>query len=177
MKKFLILITLIFISIDASSFSFRDNFKNENNNLSFGFHFGAVGQLQDLGLQIFMGSISYKGFYFDFGGWPQSHGSDTNVGVWDADRAYLVHFGYTIPLTSFIILTPMIGYASNESGYTDGYNWHVTNSGIHNEFVSQWDCKGFDFGAQLTINIKHFNIYGTFTKYAWYGGIGYEIHF
>ena len=157
-------------------YNFRDNFKYENNSVSFGLHFGAVGQLQDLGLQIFMGHLSFKGIYLDFGGWPQSHGSDVRVGTWDADRAWLIHAGYIIPLNSFLRITPLIGYAKNETGITNGYHWTVTPGGIHNDFESEWSCGGFDFGGQLTININHLNIYGTFTKFAWYAGLGYEIH-
>lgn len=177
MKKFFFFLILSICFSTSYGFSFKDNFKKENNNIGFGFHFGAIGQRQDMGLQIFMGSVTYKGFYLDFGGWLPVHGRDTHVGTWDDDRAFLIHVGYNIPIAPCVRLTPLIGYASNESGYTDGYDWHVTSSGISNHFVSGWACKGLDYGAQLTININHFNITGTYTRFAWYAGIGYEIHF
>ena len=162
------------LSTEKPKYSFKENLKTENNCLSLGVHFGAIGQLQHMGLQIFMFSMSVKGFYLDFGGWPQDHAGDVRVDTWDADKAILFHLGYTVPINKFIRLTPLVGYASNESGVTNGHNWSATSSGIHNQFEVEWSKKGFDPGCQLTINIKHFNIYGTFTRFAWYGGIGFE---
>lgn len=187
MKKILIIAMMCVFAVRASaqipmeqveeshqSYSFKDNFKTENNTTSFGLHFGCIGQHQDMGLQIFMGSVSVKGFYLDFGGWPQDHASDVRVDTWDADRAFLAHIGYTVPINSFIRITPVVGYALNESGTTNGHKWSATSSGIHNSFNADFSCKGFDPGCVLTINIKHFNLYGTYTRFAWYGGIGLE---
>lgn len=177
MKHFVFFVIGLMLTLDCSAHSFSENFFTENNNLSFGIHFGAIGQRQEMGLQIFMGHVSYRGFYLDVGGWPQDHAGDVRVERSDADKAFLFHVGYMVPITNFLRIGPLFGYASNESGYTDGHNWTASSSGIHNKFVKEWSCKGFDPGFQLAINLNHFNMHGTLTKYAWYAGIGYEIRF
>lgn len=71
----------------------------------------------------------------------------------------------------------MVGYASDESGYTDGSDWRVTDSGIHKKFHANEEVKGFDYGCLLRFSVPvgqktDLNTMGTYTKYCWYGGIG-----
>lgn len=176
MKKFIYCIILLF-SICLSS-----NAKQFNNDLEIGFHFGAIGQMQDLGLQIIVVNLNIKGVYIDFGGWPQAHEGDVRVDKWDSDRAWLAHIGYSIAFTKWLKITPMIGYAKDECGYTDGYRWRTDRNGIHNKFISEYKVEGFDYGGQLEFSIPvgkktTFNIQGTFTNYCWYGGLGIGFKF
>lgn len=169
------------ISISSYSKSFSQNFVDENKSISFGFHFGAVSQLQDWGLQIIMCDFTFYGVYIDFGGWPQSHGSDVRIDKWDADKAIVFHAGYQVPITSWLKITPMIGYFNNQSGWTDGGDWYADSYSIHNKFHCNNELSGFDFGGQIKFEIpcgKHtsFDIMGTFTKNCWYGGIGLGIN-
>ena len=171
------LIVFLSMPLVTQAQSYKEMFSEENRKLSFGFHFGAVGQAQDLGLQIIMGSVTFHGVYVDFGGWPQGHGSDVRVDKWDADRAFIFHVGYQVPIARWLKVTPMIGYACDETGYTDGSDWRVTDSGIHNKFHADKEVKGFDYGGQVTFAIPvgkktDLHIMGTYTKYCWYGGLG-----
>ena len=137
----------------CSAQSYKEVFAEGRKKLSFGLHFGAIGQAQDLGLQIIVGSVTFYNVYVDFGGWPQAHGSDVRIDKWDEDRAYLFHAGYQVPVTRWLKVTPMIGYACDETGYTDGSDWRVTDSGIHNKFHADKEVKGFDYGGQVTFAI------------------------
>ena len=157
--------------------SYSGELKEGRKSISFGLHFGAIGQAQDLGLQVVVGSVTFYNVYVDFGGWPQAHGGDVRVDKWDDERAYLFHAGYQVPVTSWLKITPMIGYACDETGYTDGSDWRVTNGGIHNKFHADKEVKGFDYGCQVTFAIPvgkktDLHILGTYTKYCWYGGLG-----
>ena len=176
MKKILLSCIFAICSINIIS---AQSFFDENRNISAGVHFGAVGQNQDLGLQIIMFNATIYGVYIDFGGWPQDHASDANIDIWDANKAFLFHVGYQVPVSSWLKITPLIGYANDESGYTNGYNWKVNRNGIHNQFVSEESVNGFDFGIQTKFEISissnkntSIDIMGTYTKYSWYGGLG-----
>lgn len=178
MKK----IIFILIAIMCLANTYAQSFIDRNKNISIGAHFGAVGQNEDMGLQIIMLNVTVYGVYIDFGGWPQSHGSDINVGIWEADKAELFHIGYQLPVTNWLKITPLIGYANDETGYTNGYNYKIDQYGIHNQFISETGISDFDFGGQakfeIPINKKtSIDIMGTYTKYSWYGGIGVTIDF
>ena len=178
MRRFLCSIMLcVMACLVCSAQSYKEVFAEGRKTLSFGLHFGAIGQAQDLGLQIIVGSVTFYNVYVDFGGWPQAHGSDVRIDKWDEDRAYLFHAGYQVPITRWLKVTPMIGYACDETGYTDGSDWRVTDSGIHNKFHADKEVKGFDYGGQVTFAIPvgkrtDLHLMGTYTKYCWYGGIG-----
>ena len=185
MKKILFVLVSLLISVSAFSndyeygdkYSFKENFKNENKNFGFGMHFGSAGR-HGINSFIVGVNLSWYGAYLDLGIMTPAHGGSAKLGVWDNEhRAILIHGGYTIPLTSWLRITPIAGVASVQCGYTDGYDWKVTSSGISNYFDPTEGVCGFDFGAQVTFNYKNFNASVTYTKYAIYGGIGYEIHF
>ena len=71
---------------------------------------------------------------------------------------------------------------------TDGYHWKVTSNGINNSFKVQDQYSGFDYGVNAMFHI-HLNkktenstgfdlqLGGTYTKNAWYAGIGLNINF
>lgn len=120
--------------------------------------------------------MTIKGIYGDFGFWPRSYGDDVRVDEWDDEYMWMFHVGYQLSVfCKNVRITPIVGYYSHETGITDGYDYYINNNGIHNEFHCTDKFSGFDYGAKLTINIKHFNISGTLTKNVWYAGIGYEI--
>ena len=112
--------------------------------------------------------------YLDAGGWPRRHGSDVRVEKWDDDEALTFHVGYQIPIQKWLRITPMVGYAHNATGTTNGYNWSANSNGIHNKFEAEDSFSEFDYGAQLTFNINRINLLGTLTRYNWYVGISVE---
>ena len=150
MKKIIIMLTILlsFVCVNnvIAQNSYKDVFKKANNTFNIAIHFG---------------------------GWPSKHGSDVDVDVWDDDKALTCHLGYQVPLTNWLRIIPMVGYAYDVTGTTDGHDWSY-NNGIHNKFNIDEKVEGFDYGAAVVFNINHVNIQGTYTKYNWYIGIGYE---
>lgn len=175
MKRMVLFALLCSFFCLAHAGSFADNFKRENDCFAMGLHFGAIGQLQDMGQFIGMLNFTIKGVYLDCGGMYLTHKSDVRIDRWKDRRAFLIHGGYTIPVTANLRFTPIVGYAMNERGYTDGSDWYADGYGIVNKFNSEKKINGLDFGLQVTGNFNNFNIYGTFTRYAWYIGFGVEL--
>lgn len=178
MKKIIIMLTVLlsFVCVNnvMAQNSYKDVFKKANNTFNMAIHFGGIGCSQDLGLQEFLVSTTIKGVYADFGGWPSAHGSDVDIDVWDDDKAITCHLGYQVPVTNWLRIIPMVGYAYDAMGTTDGHNWSCDSNGIHNKFNIDEKVEGLDYGAAVVFNINHVNIQGTYTKYNWYIGIGYE---
>lgn len=178
MKKIIITLTVLLSFVCVNNIfannSYKDVFKQVNSTCNATIHFGCIGGSQDLGLQEIVGSMTIYGVYADFGGWPAIHENDVDVDVWDDNKAIIFHLGYQVPLTKWLRIVPMAGYAYDASGTVDGYNWSCGYNGIHNKFNVDEQVSGFDYGAALVFNIKHVNISGTYTKYNWYVGIGYE---
>ena len=185
MKKFFLL-SIIFFSLSINA---EENiFSKYNQSTSFGIQFGAVDQQNDLGFQTLMFHLSVYGVYADIGGWPRSHGSDVRVDKWDDESCFMFHLGYQIPISSWFKITPIAGYYNHKSGMTDGYHWKVTSNGISNSFKVQDQYSGFDYGVNAMFHI-HLNkktenstgfdlqLGGTYTKNAWYAGIGLNINF
>lgn len=177
MKKIFVILTLVFSFVCVNNVmaqnTYKDVFKNTNTTFNIAVHFGCIGYSQDLGLQEFLVSTTIYGVYADFGGWPSTHGSDTDVDVWDDDKAITCHIGYQVPVTNWLRVIPMAGYAYDATGTMDGHHWSY-NNGIHNKFNIDEKVEGFDYGAAVVFNIKHVNIQATYTKYNCYIGIGYE---
>ena len=174
MKK--IFLSLVFAIITVININ-GQTFFERNKNVSIGIQFGAVDQHNhtDMGFQTLMVNVSCYGAYLDIGGWPRKHGSDTRVDKWDDESCFAVHIGYQLPIFKWLKITPLAGYYNHKTGYTNGYNWNVTSSGINNEFVVNKQLNGFDYGGNIQIDIKRFSIFGTFTKNMWYAGIGFNI--
>lgn len=168
---------LTFAFIIASITSFGQAFFERNKNVSFGVHFGAVDNLNGthMGFQTLMVSMSIYGVYADIGGWPSSYESDVRIDTWDDEKCSSFHVGYQFPVLTWLKITPLIGYYNHQIGTTDGSEWKVTNYGIHNQFTSDEELLGFDYGGSVQIDIKRFSIFATFTKNMWYGGIGFNI--
>lgn len=175
MKKFLCLLFVLIVGTNGiKAQSFKETFKSENKHIGFGVHFGAIGQTEDLGLQVLMANLTVYGFYFDIGGWPRSHGDDVRVEEWDDDEAFMFHVGYQLPVTKWLRFVPMVGYAHDATGTTNGHHWTTSNNGINNKFEVDDKFSKFDYGLGTVFNMKHFNIQGTVTRYSWYIGFGAE---
>lgn len=173
MKKKILIVLLVLFTTSVNG----QTFFKRNKNLSFGVQFGAVDHHNntDMGFQTLMATITCYGVYLDIGGWPTSHGSDVRVDKWDDEHCFAFHVGYQLPVLNWLKITPLIGYYNHESGYTDGSKWTVTKSGIKNKFVALDKLNGVDFGGNIQISIKWFNILGTFTTNMWYAGIGFNV--
>ena len=184
MKKLIIIILSVFSSITVNAKSILDY----NKSASFGVQFGAVDQQNDFGFQTLMFHVSVYGVYADIGGWPRSHGGDTRIDKWDDENCFMFHLGYQVPLCSWFKVTPIMGYYNHKSGTTNGHYWKVGNNGVVNKFEVKDTYSGFDYGVNAMFHI-HLNkqensttrtslqLGGTYTRNAWYAGLGLDIAF
>lgn len=184
MKKNIIIIALCVISVLTTN---AKSILDYNKSTSFGVQFGAVDQQNDFGFQTLMFHVSVYGVYADIGGWPRSHGNDVRIDKWDDESCFMFHLGYQIPLCSWFKVTPLMGYYKHESGMTDGYHWRSGNNGIVNKFDVHDKFNGFDYGVNAMFHIRLNNkenkpgyslqLGGTYTRNAWYAGLGLDIAF
>lgn len=134
------------------------------------------------------GSLSIYGVYADILYKSPEHRRtieypNNKSGIWHGEtRAITAHIGYQIPLCKYVKVTPLVGYAKTEYGYTDWWSWGVDNNGVYNNFISQYMKDDIDYGGQAVFYIPCANnvsltISGTYTRYTVYGGIGFSIKF
>ena len=186
MKKFIVILTMCVVSVTMNAKSIFDY----NKSTSFGIQFGAVDQQNHFGFQTLMAHLSIYGVYVDIGGWPRSHRSDVRIDKWDDESCLMFHIGYQIPLCSWFKITPLAGYYNHQIGTTDGSRWRYdpnSYNGINNSFDVKYELNGFDYGVNAMFHIRLNNkenkpgyslqLGGTYTKNAWYAGVGLDISF
>ncbi|MDO4790793.1 MAG: hypothetical protein Q3998_07520 [Porphyromonas sp.] len=74
-------------------------------------------------------------------------------------KGRLLHVGYQIPIHDRFRIAPLIGYASFRK---------------YNAYLSERK-RGFDFGAMMIVDLKHVNLYMTYTKFGFYAGCSIEV--
>ena len=95
------------------------------------------------------------GFYFEYDSFSPEHRHDLNVGRWRDRRGSSCLLGYFIPLPfqySKVKISPLIGYTFVAEGYTDGYDWWVTDHGLNNSFNESYRTDGVDFGVLIRLS-------------------------
>lgn len=174
MKKILLLMMVIIPVVGVSANNLFP-FKEINKKWNIGIIGGYVGYGRDMSNGAVGLSLTIKGFYADFMGWPSSHENDMGVDKWPDKKCNTVHLGYQIPIVKRLRITPVIGYAKVSYGTTDGSDYEFSNSGtVHNKYYEKENISGFDFGGIATINIKKVNINLAVTRFALFGGISLE---
>ena len=181
MRKLVLTFAFAIMSIVAfaqSQYYEYNDFFARNNNVSINLQFGAVDNINNkhAGFQTMMFGISAYGVYMDIGGWPASHTSDYFYGDRDDEKCFAIHGGYQIPVLPFLKITPLLGYYEHQIGWTDGDWYYIDRYGdIHNHFITEYEYRGFDYGAQIQFDIYRLSIVGTVTKNMWYAGLGVNI--
>ena len=174
MRKIILTIFPLFISITMSAQILSKDAFEANKKWSIGILAGAHGVFDDKARGVFGLNLTIKGIYLDFLGKGSSHKSDVRVDKWKESSGTVFHLGYQIPLTRALRIIPIVGYYTLGKITTDGYDWKVTSSGISNKTYTSVDSRGVDYGGILVINIKHVNIYAAGTAHTLYGGVAYQ---
>lgn len=172
MRKTLVLIVFFItgLSVMAQSRIAEVN----NNKYAIGIQFGEVGIGKSQTL--FGGGINaiIWGVYVDFLLHPNAHHSSTEVGTWHDKQGIATHIGYQIPFSKTFRIIPMIGYGEVNEGITDGSDYSIDGSGVHNKYHATSRDGGFDFGAAFVLNFGILNIYATTTYWSLSAGVGIE---
>ncbi len=174
MKKIIFILVMILPMINASANRIFP-FKEVNRKWNIGMMGGYVGYGKDISNGAIGVNLTIKGFYADIMGWPSSHENDMGIDKWSDKTSFAFHVGYQIPIVKKIRFIPIIGYAKVAYGTTDGSDYTISSSGVHNKFFEKESISGLDFGGMAVINMKKINVNLAFTKYAIFGGVALEI--
>lgn len=180
------LLAMMTMSVKAQWFDFSQN----QNDASIGLNLGAVGYhfngshtdktYSDLGYGV---SLSLLGFYADFMYQPPAHRWDSKVSpiVYHDHTALTINMGYKIPVTSWMNITPLIGYSNETIGRTDcsSINIDFENQSVYHDYDADEIHSHFNYGAGLSFKLFDvIEIGGVCTAHATYGNVSVNLmHF
>lgn len=185
MKKvalFAVLFSLMTVSAKAQWFDFSQNTQEVSIGLNagvVGYHFN--GQIDDTYLGFGSGvSFSLMGLYLDFMYQSPDHRWDRTITQTDYDdhTALTINLGYRIPVTSWLRLTPMIGYSNETTGKTLGNSIGVDpdSYSIYHDYVCEETFSHFNYGVGLSVRpISWLEIGGVCTTHALYGNLSIDL--
>lgn len=152
----------------------------ENNCAGFSLHSGAVGRRQNMEIDALGFSIIVYGLYFDYLAWHRDKKNCYKKSKLGEDMTECFHFGYQLPVTKWLRITPLIGKVTDEKRGTETLKYNLYTKEITSIITPGRRITEFDYGAQIMVNIStneriDLNLHGTITKYCEYCGIGVGI--
>ena len=181
MKKLSFLVVLFsIISFNAQAQLF--DFSNNDRDASIGFNIGAVGYhfngkidktYTGLG---FGASFSIKGIYIDciYQGPEHRYSHKVAPQLYPDHTALTINLGYKLPVTSWLNITPLIGYSNETQGWTDcsTINIDYENHSVYHDYDREHIQSHFNYGVGISVKpIKMLEIGGVCTAHAVYGNI------
>lgn len=127
--------------------------------------------------------IALAGAYVDFMYVSPDHSHDPLIVQqnWDDHDAFVLNFGYQIPIyENYVFITPVIGWSRISTGYTIGNSINIDNTGngtttFHHNYNSTWHSNELNYGGGLTIApSKYFEINVFCTNHASYAGVAFN---
>ncbi len=187
MKKvalFAVMFSLMTLSGKAQWFDFSNNRR-----ASIGGNLGVVGydltsksvekNLSGFGTGI---NLSISGLYLDFIYQSPQHRWDRHVtqAEYDDHTALAINVGYQIPVTSWLYVTPLIGYSNETTGKTIGNSIgiDVQRRSIYHEYKRLTMENHFNYGVGLMFRpIEMLAIGAVASSHALYGTISFSSNF
>lgn len=184
-KKSIILFALLAFAVGSAKAQLFD-FRNNLTDFTVGVNAGVVGYH-------FNGSIdkTYAGFgagisasilgvYLDFIYQNPEHRWDRTITFeeYDDHTALSINMGYKIPVTSWLNITPLIGYSNETTGKTLGNSIGVDaeSSSIYHDYEREHTYNHFNYGIGLSFKpISWLEIGGVCTSHAVYGNISVNL--
>lgn len=184
MKKvlFAVVFSLMAFTAKAQLFDFSQNLKDA----TIGFNLGVVGyhfdgQIDKTYAKLGGGvSVSLLGLYLDFIYQSPEHKWDRTITMaeYDDQTALTINVGYKIPVTSWLNLTPVIGYSNETTGKTLGNSIGVDTEShsIYHDYKRENIYNHFNYGVGLSLKpIKWLEIGGVCTSHAVYGNLSLNL--
>ena len=149
MKKIIVLLLMAVLGMKAQAQLLQGDGFDANKGYEIGLIGGVIGVYDDLSYGAFGLNFTAYGVYVDFLGMPQAHEKSTDVDVHENEKTSIdVHLGYQLPLTTWLSIIPVVGYASVKNGTTDGSNYKINKqTGITNSYKVKDENGGFDYGG------------------------------
>jgi hypothetical protein len=149
MKKIIVLLLMAVLGMKAQAQLLQGDGFYANKGYEIGLIGGVIGVYDDLSYGAFGLNFTAYGVYVDFLGMPRAHEKSTDVDVHENEKTSIgVHLGYQLPLTTWLSIIPVVGYASVKNGTTDGSNYKINKqTGITNSYKVKDENGGFDYGG------------------------------
>lgn len=185
MKKSILVIILVTMFAGNAKAQWFD-FSQNSNDLSVGLNVGMVGYHFDgqidktyvgLGTGI---NISLLGVYIDFIYQSPEHkwGNKISPAIYHDHTALTINAGYKIPVTSWLNLTPLIGYSNETTGWTDcsTINVNYQNRSIYHDYDVEKTYSHFNYGVGLSLKpFRWLEVGGVCTAHAVYGNLSLNL--
>ena len=178
MKKLIVAAMLALASFGANAQFF--DFEANLHRFEVGLNLGQAGYSTGYAHFGIGASILACGFYIDFLHADPQHKYDNRVidVLWPDTEACCINAGYQIPITSWLRIMPLAGYAQTNEGYTDGgtlyWNSSDSDASLYHKYRVTPGSRihYFNYGGGISIQpCKWLSINAVYTKYAVYGGI------
>lgn len=182
MKKTLLLVVLLALSVSAGAQNFF-NFSSNRNRLEVGLAVGKPGlttAYEDWG---WGASVVLCGLQVDYIQAGPAHKFDNHVTdeMWDDQVACALNVGYQIPVLPWLRITPIVGYCQTNYGKTDGssinVSWSESSATLYHDYniTPGSQTHYFNFGGGISISpFKWLSISGVYSRYAVYGAIAFN---
>ena len=185
MKKFAVLVVLFSITainVQAQLFDLSNNEKDFSIGLNIGvvgYHFNGKIDKTYSGFGV-GGSVSVKGIYMDFIYQSPEHRYSRKVApmIYNDHTALTINLGYKLPVTSWLNITPLIGYSNETQGKTDcsTINIDYQNHSVYHDYDREHIQSHFNYGLGISVRpIKFLEIGGVCTAHAVYGNISLSL--
>ena len=185
-KKILFLVTLFVLSVGTAKAQWFD-FSENRSDVTVGVNLGVVGY--DFGSsqinKTYAGfgsgvSVSLLGVYVDFIYQAPEHrwGNKVTPVVYHDHTALSINAGYKIPVTSWLNITPLIGYSNETTGLTDCSTLNIDPDtfSIYHDYDRQTIDSHFNYGVGLSAKpTEWLEIGGVCTAHAVYGNVSVNI--
>ena len=186
-KKTVLLVAMLALFVGSANAQWFD-FSN-NRRASIGVNLGVVGydltsqsvekNLSGFGTGI---NLSISGLYLDFIYQSPQHRWDRHVtqAEYDDHTALAINVGYQIPVTSWLYVTPLIGYSNETTGKTLGNSIgiDVERRSIYHEYKRLTMENHFNYGVGLMFRpIEMLEIGAVASSHAIYGTISFSSNF
>ena len=186
-KKTVLLVAMLALFVGSANAQWFD-FSN-NRRASIGVNLGVVGynltsqgiveNLSGFGTGI---NLSISGLYLDFIYQSPQHRWDRHVtqAEYDDHTALAINVGYQIPVSSWLYVTPLIGYSNETTGKTLGNSIgiDVERRSIYHEYKRLTMENHFNYGVGLMFRpIEMLEIGAVASSHALYGTISFSSNF
>ncbi len=186
MKKAVLIAALLSVMTFGAKAQVFD-FTNNLTDFTVGFNLGVVGYDYAPGQidKTFAGlgtgvSLSVLGVYLDFIYQSPEHkwGNKITPDMYYDHSALTINMGYKIPVTSWLNITPLIGYSNETEGWTDcsTVNVEYESHSIYHDYDVEYRYNHFNYGVGLSLKpISWLEIGGVCTSHAVYGNLSLNL--
>jgi hypothetical protein len=102
-------------------------------------------------------SLSLFGVYYDKGSASPEGIYSTDIGYWDSTCGEYWHLGYTIPISRFFNITPIVGVITTQKAHVNGHDWFVGYGNVVNRYTTSNTQQYLDYGAVINCILTPYN--------------------